>query len=179
MTQIGVNYGCALYELAQQESLTAKILEQLQVLSESFCAEPGFLRLLSTPNLTKEERVAVVDKSFRETVHPYVLNFLKILTEKGYAKYFSDCFKAYENRYNEDNGILPVQAVTAVALTAEQNQKLTQKLQIITGKTVKLQNTVDEDCLGGVRLLYDGIQVDGTVKNRLDSIAKKLKNTVL
>ena len=179
MTQIGVNYGCALYELAQQESLSNAILEQLQVLSESFRSEPGFLRLLATPNLSKEERLDVVDKSFREKVHPYVVNFLKILTERGYAKYFSDCYKAFEDRYNEDNGILPVQAVTAVALTAEQSQKLTQKLQAITGKTVKLHNTVDENCLGGVRLCYDGKQVDGTVKNRLDTIGDLLKNTVL
>ena len=179
MTQIGVNYGCALYELAQQENLTAKILEQLQVLRESFCSEPGFLRLLSTHNLTKEERVDVVDKSFREKVHPYVLNFLKILTEKEYAKHFSDCCKSYEDRYNEDHGILPVQAVTAVPLTEEQSRKLTQKLESLTGKNVKLQNTVDGNCLGGVRLCYDGKQVDGTVKNRLDSIGNLLKNTVL
>ena len=156
MTQIGVNYGCALYELAQQEGITEKVLEQLRVLEESFCAEPGFLRLLATPNLTKEERCNVVD-----------------------SKYFSDCYQAYEDRYNEDNGILPVQAVTAVSLTTEQCKKLTEKLETITGKTVKLQNTVDERCLGGVRLLYDGVQVDGTVKNRLDSIGDLLKNTVL
>lgn len=179
MTQIGVNYGNALYELAEEEGLAGKILEQLQVLDESFRAEPAFLRLLSTPNLTKEERLDVVDKSFRESVHSYVLNFLKILTEKGYAKYFSDCYKAYEDCYNEDNGILPVQAVSAVPLTVQQSQKLTQKLESITGKTVKLQHTVDENCLGGVRLLYDGILVDGTVKNRLDSIGDLLKNTVL
>ena len=179
MTQIGVNYGNALYELAEEEGLAGKILEQLQVLSESFRAEPVFLRLLSTPNLTKEERLDVVDKSFREKAHPYVVNFLKILTEKGYAKYFFDCCKAFEDRYNQDKGILPVQAVTAVPLTGEQVQRLTQKLSGITGKTVKLENTIDENCLGGVRLCYDGVQVDGTVKSRLDALGGLLKNTVL
>lgn len=179
MTQIGVNYGCALYELAEGENLTGTILEQLQVLDESFSAAPEFLRLLSTPNLTKEERCRVVDESFREKVHPYVLNFLKILTEKGYVKHFCDCCKAYTDRYNRDNGILPVQAVTAVPLTGEQTQKLTQKLEAITGKTVKLQNMVDAETLGGVRLVYDGKQVDGTVQNRLDTIGNLLKNTVL
>ena len=179
MTQIGVNYGCALYELAAQEDLTKKILQQLQALDESFAQAPEFLQLLTAPNITKQERCGVVDQSFREQVHPYVLNFLKLLTERGYAKSFSDCRKAYEARYNEDNGILPVQAITAVPLTDVQTQKLTEKLQTITGKTVQLQNTVDEDCLGGVRLRYDGKQVDGTVQNRLDAIGDLLKNTVL
>ncbi len=179
MTQIGVNYGSALYELAVEEAAGEEILQQLQVLGESFAAAPEFLRLLSAPNLTKQERCEVVDKSFRGKVHPFVLNFLKLLTQQGYARSFSDCCKAYEDRYNQDNGILPVEAVTAVALTAEQSQKLTQKLQTLTGKTVKLRNSVDAECLGGVRLCYNGKQVDGTVKNRLDSIGELLKNTVL
>lgn len=179
MTQIGVNYGTALYELAEGEGLTGTILEQLQVLDESFRAAPEFLRLLAMPNLTKEERCNIVDHSFRGKVHPYVLNFLKILTERGYAKSFFDCLKAYVDRYNADNGILPVLAVTAVPLNPEQSRKLTEKLESITGKTVRLENRTDPACLGGVRLQYEGIQVDGTVKNRLDTIGDILKNTVL
>ena len=179
MTQIGVNYGGALYDLAKEENLAAKILSQLQVLEESFAREENFLRLLSAPNITKEERCQVVDKSFRGKVHPYVLNFLKLLTERGYAKYFADCCKSFEERYNQDHGILPVEAVTAVALTEVQAEKLTEKLSAATGKKVLLQNKVDPMCLGGVRLHYDGIQVDGTVKNRLDTMRDLLKNTVL
>lgn len=179
MTQIGVNYGGALYDLAAEEGIAAEILSQLQVLEESFSREPAFLQLLSAPNITKEERCDVVDKSLRGKVHAYVLNFLKILTERGYAKHFAACRKAYEQRYNADNGILPVEAVTAVPLTEAQTEKLTQKLQTITGKTVKLQNTVEANCLGGVRLRYDGMQVDGTVLGRLDAIGDLLKNTVL
>ena len=78
-----------------------------------------------------------------------------------------------------DIGILPVRAVTAVALTESQAQKLTEKLQKLTGKTVELENFVDPSVLGGVRLDYDGKRVDGTVKNRLDSIRELLNQTVI
>ena len=179
MTQIGINYAHALYDLAAEENLTAEILEQLQALDAGFSAEPSFLRLLTAPNVPKQERCGVVDKSFRGKVHPYVLNFLKLLTERGYARYFPDCCNAYEEQYNLDNGILPVWAVTAVSLQPGQSARLTEKLQRITGKTVKLHNRVDPACLGGVRLTYDGKQVDGTVRSRLDAIGNLLKNTVL
>lgn len=179
MTQIGINYAHALYDLALEEGLTGEVLQQLQVLDESFAAEPEFLRLLAAPNVPKQERCTIVDDSFRGKVHPYVLNFLKLLTERGHARCFGDCRKAFEEQYNADNGIMPVCAVTAVPLSADQSARLTEKLQVITGKTVKLQNRVDPDCLGGVRLTYDGKQVDGTVKNRLDAIGSLLKNTVL
>ena len=69
--------------------------------------------------------------------------------------------------------------MSAVALNAQQAEKLTAKLETITGKTIDLQCSVDAAVLGGLRLNYDGKQVDGTVKNRLDAIGKLLKNTVL
>ena len=179
MTQVGSVYGEALYSLAVEENLSAEILEELSVLALSFRAEPDFIRLLCTPNLSVQERCKILDDSFRGKVHAYVLNFLKILTEKGHMRFFSDCCKAYEESYNRDNGILPVTAITAVPLSPAQAEKLAAKLCRITAKQVKLSNRVDPAVLGGVRLVYDGKQLDDTVSHRLDTIRSLLKDTVL
>ena len=179
MTQVGSVYGEALYTLALEEGLTTVIGEELSALEQSFRAEPDFIRLLSTPNLSVQERCNILDDSFRGKVQPYVLNFLKILTEKGYMRHFFDCCKAYEESYNRDNGILPVTAITAVSLNPAQAEKLTDKLCQITGKQVKLHNRVDPNVLGGVRLDYDGKRLDDTVSHRLDAVRNLLKNTVL
>ena len=179
MTQVGSVYGEALYALAVEENLSKQILEELSVLELSFRAEPNFIRLLGTPNLSVQERCSILDDSFRGKVQPYVLNFLKILTEKGYMRHFFDCCKAYETCYNRDNGILPVTAITAVSLNPAQAEKLTAKLCQITGKQVKLLNRVDPDVLGGVRLDYDGKRLDDTVSHRLDAVRGLLSSTVL
>ena len=179
MTDVGSVYGSALYTLAREENLTASVLEELTALEQSFRQEPGFLKLLSTPALSKDERCKILDDSFRGTVQPYVLNFIKILTEKGYLRHFSDCCKAYRDQYNEDNGILPVVAVTAVSLSGDQAARLSEKLARVTGKNIALANRVDPSCLGGVRLEFDGKQLDDTVEHRLSAIGSMLKNTVL
>ena len=179
MSQAANNYGQALFELAKEENLDTVILEQMEALNVSFSQEPGFLRLLAAPNLSKTERCDILDDSFRGKVEPYLLNFMKILMEKGYIRLFPDCFKAYRSAYNADHGIICVKAVSAVALTAAQKEKLTQKLEAITGKTIQLETRLDGKVLGGIRLDYDGIQVDGTVQSRLDAVADLLKNTVL
>ena len=179
MTQIGSVYGEALYSLTAEENLSSQVLEELSVLEQSFHAEPDFIRLLCTPNLSVQERCNILDDSFRSIVHPYVLNFLKILTEKGYMRHFFDCCKAFEESYNRDNGILPVTAITAVPLNPAQVEKLTAKLCHITGKQIKLLSRVDPQVLGGVRLDYDGKRLDDTVSHRLDAVRRLLKNTVL
>lgn len=179
MSQVGSVYGQALYGLAKDENLSDGVLQELTVLEQSFQAEPQFLRLLGAPNVPVEERCGILDNCFRGKVHPYVLNFLKILTEKGVIKAFFDTVQAYREQYNQDHHILPVTAVTAVPLSEEQVARLAEKLSAITGKNAQIANRVDPDCLGGVRLDYDGKRVDGSVANRLETVRKMLKNTVL
>ncbi len=179
MTQVASVYAQGLYTLAREEGLEEELLQQLNVLQESFQEAPEFIKLLSSHNISKSERCCVLDDSFLGKVHPYVLNFLKILTEKGYIRHFSDCCDAYREQYNHEHGILVVKAASAVELTGEQKQKLCKKLALRTGKKIDLQCKVDPTLLGGVRLDYDGCRMDGTVKNRLEDLSKLLKNTVL
>jgi len=179
MTEAGNVYGSALYDLGASENLSASLLEELQALEESFLREPDFLRLLSAPNVAKHQRCQILDDSFSGKLHPYVLNFLKILTEKGYIRHFSDCCKAYREHYYLDNGILPVTAVTAVALTPSQTDALTQKLCTITGKKILLSNRLDESIIGGVRLDYDGKRLEDTIAHRLESVRSVLNSAVL
>ena len=179
MTEAGSVYGLALYDLAKSEGLTEQILQELSVLHQSFEEETDFLKLLHTPALSKQERCDILDASFRGKLQPYLLNFLKILTEKGYIHHFSHCCDAYRDQYNRDHGILPVTAVTAVPMTDAQQKRLKEKLEALTGKTVELHSRIDPSCLGGVRLDYDGKRVDDTVSHRLDAVRTLLKNTVL
>lgn len=178
MSEIGKVYGAALYTLARQEGLHHVILCQLNVLRESFSTEPGFLRLLSLPNLPRKERCRILDNCFRGKAAPYLLNFLKILSENGYIRYFSDCVKTYRQLYNRDNGILRVTAVTAVPMTRKQKKALTGKLKNIAGQQIALVNQVDPDVLGGVRLDYNGKRVDDTVSHRLEAFRSRLQRAV-
>ena len=179
MTEAANAYGQALYDLAKSEGLADQILSQLLALEESFAQEPDFLRLLQSANLSKQERCGIIDDSFKGTLHSYVVNFLKILTERNYARHFSGCAEAYRRKYNLDHNILPVTAVTAVALTKEQADRLSGKLTSITGKKIDMINRVDPVVLGGVRLDYDGKRLDDTVFNRLEAVRAALRNTVL
>ncbi len=179
MTPVAQNYGQALYCLALEEGLSLEISQELAALQEGFRAEPEYLRLLSSPALTKAERCQVLDDSFRNRVQPYVLNFLKLLTEKGYIRHFDGCCKVYAELYDLDNGILPVTAVTALPLEDSQRKRLQEALAAKTGKTIRLNCRVDKACLGGIRLEYDGKLVDDTLLHRLDSIGAVLKNTVI
>lgn len=179
MTQVAAVYGGALYALVRDEGLSQQLQQELKFLQTAFKQEPDFLRLLSCANLTKPQRCRILEESFQKHLHPYMVSFLKLLTRRGHIRHFSDCCECFHRHYNEDNGILPVTAVTAVPLQAAQQNQLVSRLTQLTGKTVKLILRVDPRCLAGVRLEFDGQQLDGTLRYRLDAIRRTLKSTVL
>ena len=87
MTHIAREYAQALYGLARDEGQSRDILDQMEIIQDVLEKEPDFLRLLSVPTLSRKEKTDVLDKVFSNKLNTYLLNFLKILSEKGYAKH--------------------------------------------------------------------------------------------
>lgn len=179
MTQTAVNYADALYELARDEGLDREILEQLLAVRRLMQENPDYVRLLSAPNLSKGERLCALDEAFAGRVHTYLLSFLKLLCERGHIRTLADCVERYNARFNEEHGILMAKVTTAVPLSDGQTIQIRKRLSELTGKQVNVMHQVDPSVLGGIRLEYEGRELDGTLRQRLDGIQKTLSDTVL
>lgn len=171
-------YGEALYELARSEELDGQLLPQLRGAAELLTGAPEYQYILSSPAISKAERTGLLDQAFSGQVHPYVLNFMKILCEAGAIRLLPGCLRSYERRYDQDHNILKARAVTAVEMTQEQQEALRQKLSAVTGKTIRLTCWTDPDCLGGVRVEMDGQRLDGTVRRHLEDMNDLLSKAV-
>ena len=174
MTETAKMYGGSLYDLAAEEGLESRILEELDAAAALLRDDPEYLHLLSIPSIPKKERCGLLDQALRGQVHPYVLNFLKILCEKGTLRELSGCARAYRVRYNQAHGILEAVAVSAVPMTEQQTARLHEKLEAVTGRQIDLKTKVDPAVLGGIRLDLEGTELDGTVKNRLASLRRSI-----
>ena len=179
MTETARMYGGSLYDLAAEEGLETRILGELDEVQQLLKQNPDYLRLLSTPSIPKKERCGLLDEALRGQVHLYVLNFLKILCEKGTLRELSGCARAYRLRYNQAHGILEAMATSAVPMTAQQTQALHAKLEKLTGKTIDLKTKVDPGVLGGIRLDMEGTELDGTVQNRLAALRRDIASVTL
>ena len=179
MTETARMYGGSLYDLAAEEGLDERILGELDGVTALLNGDAEYLHLLSIPSIPKKERCALLDEAFRGQVHLYVLNFLKILCEKGTLRELSGCARAYRVRYNQAHGILEATATTAVAMTEQQAKSLHEKLEKLTGKTIDLKTKVDPAVLGGIRLDIEGTELDGTVHSRLSALRRDIASVTL
>ena len=179
MSKAGDLYGQSLYDLAAEVNLTDEILGQMEVVEGLFKENPDYITLLSEPSVPKKERLQLVDDAFKDGCQEYLLNFIKILIEKGLLREFSACRKRFRKCSNTDNGIADALVTTAVALDDSQVAKLKEKLEGISGKKVLLRQKVDPGILGGVRVDLEGQLFDGTVKGRLSELKRRVDETII
>ncbi len=179
MTQTAKNYADALYELASDEGLAEEIYPQINEIGLLFHGNPDYPKLLSAPNIGLSERLSILDQAFSGRVHRYVLSFLKLLCEQGHIRELPTCVERFNARYDEDRGIVHIKVTTAVPLTRDQKARIHKRMCAYTGKSVEESYRVDPAVLGGIRMEYDGKELDGTVRQRLEGLRKTLSDTVL
>ncbi len=171
-------YARALFMISEEEHCSDKMRDDVEILRDSFLKNPDYARLIDTPALPKEKRLELIDEAF-SSLNPSLVNLIKILSEMRLSYLLPKLAEEYFALYDESRGILRAEAVTAIALSEQEKNALTRKLSAMTGKTVVLSNTVDASILGGVKLRYGGVQLDGSVKSRLDKFESALKSTVV
>ena len=171
-------YARAIFDIAVEEGRLEEIKSELSLVSAVFSENPEYIRLLDTPSIKKEERLELIDNAFA-TLSQDTLNLLKLLCEKRLIGGIFKLSERFSQMYDEKVGIVRVEAITAVPMTEAQCDAMREKLSAKLSRTIILTNTVDPSILGGVKLRYSGLQLDGSVKTRLDSFEESLRATVI
>jgi F-type H+-transporting ATPase subunit delta len=178
MTKTARLYGGSLYELAAEEQLTDAMLEQVQEIRQIFRENPEYVRLLQEPSVPIKERTGLIETAFGTQAERYLVNFLKLLCERGILGEYAGCCEEFVQRYNADHNIAEAVVTSAVELTEEQAAALTERLRQISGKKISLTRKTDPSILGGLRVELEGKQLDGTVQSRLSGISRKLNEVM-
>lgn len=163
-------YGSSLHTLAKEEELSEKILSELREISTLFKEHPDYVKILDSPQIARDELMKILDEDFFGKVSRYMLNFLKLLSEKRMVHCINECFTEYEKLYNEDNNIKVVNVTTAKHVSEELIEKIKRKLEEKTGGKIVIKRKVDESCIGGIIIETDGISIDSSIKKELDKM---------
>ena len=171
-------YGEALFSLSEEMHETETVLADVKTLEAVIKASPEYLKLLDSPALAREERLALIDKSF-STLNKILVNVTKLLAEKRLTYALPKVLEHFIRAYEISRGIEHVEVISAVALNDGQKAKLKAKLEGITKKQIIIFSTHDPALLGGMKLRYMGLELDGSVKTKLDSFEKSLSELVI
>ena len=173
--QVGRVYADALVELAQKNDRLDEVADECGQLSTLLREQPQLQTLLSNPAITSGDRVALVERVFSGKVSDTLFKFLSVMARKDRLNELDAVLVSVRQQVAEIRGEVEVDAWTATPMNDELREDVRNRVaSALGGKTVTLNEHVDESLLGGLKLRVGDRLVDGTAKTRLRLLRRNL-----
>lgn len=175
MANLSQKYAGALYDIAVKHDSLEDVKRDFFEVSEAIASVDNFTDFMDNPKITRDKRRTVVETAFGNS-HQYLLNLLLILSDKKHLSILEDIHSEFISLYDEAHNQARVTVESVYKLSAAELDELGQIFIDKTGyEKLLITNEINENLIGGVRVLLGSKVYDGSVKNQLDSIRNKFK----
>lgn len=167
-------YARALLEVALAGGNPGQLRTELQQASELLGSSAELMRALTHPALGAERRQRLVHALFGGRGSELLNRLLGVLAEKDRIVLLPTVAAAFARVWNEHQGVVSADAVSALPLDEAQLGALGAALRQATGGAVELRARVDPGVLGGLVVTMGGRTYDGSVRAQLAQLRVRL-----
>ena len=146
---------------------------QLGALRDAVSSVGELQQLLENPEVdsrVKQDVLAEIATGSDESV----VNFVKLLAEKGRAAELGDVADEFDALVAQEQRILDVRLTTAHELSDKEFQKILGSIEQASGRKVQAERDVDPDLIGGLVLQAGSMRLDASVRGRLERLRHDL-----
>ena len=156
---VDIPYGQALYSAAADLDKTEELL-----------AEGKELVTIIAAGKKKES----IRKIFEGKVSQEMLNFMYVLIDKSRAGHFERIIKQFEKLIDENKGFSLGTIFSIKPLSDGQLESFEKETGKLLRKQVRLENKVDKNLIGGVRIFIEGKVIDASIQRKLMNLRENL-----
>ncbi len=160
--------------MTQEKNVSEQAHADVDSIAQLLEKDQMLLNFLAAPQLLDSDKAAVIEKVFKGQVHEYVFSFVRLLVEKHRTNFLGEIAAEYDKLYNESRGLIATRLVTAVPLTEDEKQQITEKLSKLTSMTVTLQPEVDPEIIGGAIAIIGDKIIDRSIRHDLFVLREQL-----
>lgn len=173
--QVDKTYANALFELAIEENKIDVFFEEVVVLIDVLKANRELIKLLSNPQVSKEEKEQIVKETFDGRTSNEIAGLIYMLIEKNHAINILDVFEVFVKLVKKEKNIGLVSITSAVLLDDNQKKAIERKLiETTVFDTLEVDYKIDEAIIGGLVIRIDDRVVDSSIKTKLEALSKNL-----
>jgi F-type H+-transporting ATPase subunit delta len=169
MEEIARVYARSLFEVAKEQDTLDEVREQLGEIADAVSGDRELQVFFFSPYFSTEEKKDGLRKVI-EGADPAVLNFLELLVEKHRMPALFRIRRVYDELWEHENKLLPVEITSAVELDEEIARRIGDQIGQQTGQRVELTKTVDPDIIGGLVLRVGNSILDASIRTRLETL---------
>ena len=174
LNSLAHRYAQAIFNSAQEKKITDSIMSDLTLIEETILKNSDFLMVLNSPIISKEKKKSVLKDLFASKVQPVTVDFLCLIVDKNRENVLLNIKEEFHKLYNEANSLSNLIIESVIKLSDEQISAIKNKMEKKYNKSFTCSNVLNENLIGGVRLLFDDNIIDGSVRSKLAQIEEAL-----
>ncbi|PAE43519.1 F0F1 ATP synthase subunit delta [Bacillus sp. 7884-1] len=173
-SMVAKRYALALFQIAKEQQLLGVVEEELRVVKEVFAYNTDLKAVLKSSKLPINKKKEILTAAFT-SVNPYVLNTLMILIDRHREDEIIEVANQFFELANEEKGIADAEVYSTRELSEAEREAISATFGAKVGKkSLRIENIVDSELLGGVKLRIGNRIYDGSLRGKLDRLERKL-----
>ena len=175
MKEIINEYAAALFSVALEKEEIKTFSESLHTLSEILSENGEYTEFLFCPSLPLSERLSAIDEAFSSVMPEDIISLMKILTENGRIREIPSLIDEFFSIKRIFENTKTIKVSSPIALSDEQKEKLILNLETKYQAKINAIYEVDETLVGGIKVAFDDILIDGSISKRLKSLKEVIE----
>jgi len=167
-------YIAATHALAAQADEVDRVQEQLGRLQQAAKTEPLFLPMLRHPDISLDDKRAVLLRVAGAQPSRVVAGLLDLLLEKERTEVLLAAADAFTQVADEAKGVVRAHVEVAHEPTEAQKQRLETALSRLAGAPVVTEYLTAPEVIGGARLRIAGRLIDGSLAGHIDGMVEQV-----
>ncbi|MGY6411780.1 MAG: F0F1 ATP synthase subunit delta [Alkalilacustris sp.] len=173
---IAGRYATAIFDLAREDKAIDRLERDVEALTAALGDSADLRGMISSPIVSREDQgraIAALAQAMKLT--PTTSNALALMAGRRRLFVLPQMLQALRDRIAAEKGEITADVRTAVPLSKAQQKKLAEVLAEKTGKTVRLDTTVDAELIGGLVVKVGSRMIDTSIRSRLAALQNAMK----
>ncbi|MDP6492852.1 MAG: ATP synthase F1 subunit delta [Acidimicrobiales bacterium] len=168
-------YAEALFAVASVEGDLSAVEDELFDFAQAFRSNDELRTTLADDNVPAARRLQVVDDLLDDRASATTSSLVAMVVGAGRAAELPAIVDAFIERSAASRNKAVATVRSAIALTADQRERLAAAIRTSTGKDVEIRVVEDPSVLGGVVTEIGDDIIDGSVRRRLNQLRESFR----
>ena len=175
LNSVTTPYAEAFLQVANETNQTEEIVSQTKEILLLIGDSPELEKALSSPILEKELKKKILIQLFSDKINYSLLNLLKLLADRQRIGILVPILERFLEIYRQNSNIALATVTSAVELSDEQKDLITQKISSIAGtEKLELVTKTDPALIGGFVASVGSKVIDASIASQIRKLGLSL-----